>query len=95
MILGGKFNFTYILEEEEDGEDLVEVLLDVSGTISDAHDAVMHQRNGDPGWPAEGGEVEDLTVIMPGGVVMNPIPDELYETLCERALDENRSRGSW
>ena len=32
------------------------ILVTAEGTISDYHDAVMYLPNGDPGYPAEGGE---------------------------------------
>ncbi len=81
MIRGGQVNFQYEYERDLVGS----LLLYVTATISDYHPAVYYQRNGDPGWPEEGGEVEDLEVTFEDGTFMNPIPDRLALALSERA----------
>lgn len=90
MTPGGRVNFTYEWEVEpvNDDDDGVR-LLDVEATISDYYPAVRYLSNGDPGYPAEGGEVEDLTVTMPDGSELTDIPNELYEALCDRAQEEH------
>lgn len=93
MIPGGSVTFTYEWECEPATEDdeYEYVDLEVSATISDYYPAVRYLRNGDPGYPAEGGEVEDLTVTMPDGTEMKEIPDDLYEALCDKAIEEHGS----
>ncbi len=87
MIRGTDVNFEYEYEppNDEDGETL---MLDVSATITDYHPAVMYLRNGDPGYPAEGGEVEDLEVIGPDGVTWHEVPQALQDKLEDMARDE-------
>ncbi len=58
-----EFSFEYEHENEE-GET---VILSVEATMSEYSPAVMYQRNGDPGWPAEGGEIEYTSVKDPYG----------------------------
>lgn len=82
---GCKVSFEY--EWERPGHDIGEVLVQVEATISDYYPAVNYLRNGDPGYPAEGGEVEDLKVFLPGGTELTPIPDDLYNILAVRAMD--------
>lgn len=78
-------NFTY----EWDREDLEDtILLDVSATVSAYYPAVHYLRNGDPGYPAEGGEVEDMVVTLPNGTELSPIPDTLYEDLEDLAAEK-------
>ena len=45
------------------------VIVTVEATITDYHPAVMHLSNGDPGYPAEGGDIEDITITGPDGKV--------------------------
>ena len=59
------FNFTFEYEHlSEEGED---VMLTVEAHMSEYYPAVMHLSNGDPGYPAEGGEVEYHEVRDPYG----------------------------
>lgn len=90
MIHGTDVEFVYEYEDPEPNEhgDYETVLLDVTAHISPYYPAVMYLRNGDPGYPAEGGEVEDLEVTGPDGFTWTVIPDDLYDTLEDRALDE-------
>lgn len=90
MIRGTDVSFEYEYElpyENEDGDHEL-VLLDVTAHISDYYPAVMYLRNGDPGYPEEGGEVEDLEVTGPDGKVWNSIPHDLYSTLEDHARQE-------
>lgn len=84
MIRGGTVNFIHDLEVGDDA-----IQLDVTAEVSDYYPAVMYLRHGDPGYPAEGGEVESLTVYMPDGSEMHPVPDDLYDTLCDKAEEEH------
>lgn len=65
--------------------------------------AVMYQRNGDPGWPAEPAEVEALNVKLIDGDGLVPDTDQVwqwaqdwldsekgYNLACENALDDYR-----
>lgn len=65
--------------------------LSVCATISAYYPAVRHLRNGDPGYPEEGGEVEDLSVVLPDGSEMHQIPEALYNELVEIAQDKAES----
>ena len=55
------FHFTYEFENA-DLEEPTYPLLTVTGTVSRYRPARMYLANGDPGYPAEGGEIEDLEV---------------------------------
>lgn len=83
---GGKVSFSYDLDVE--GLEDHSVTVEVEATISDYHPAVMHLANGDPGYPAEGGEVEDLRVLLQDGTEVSPTP-ELYEKLVVRAQEKH------
>ncbi len=88
MIRGTNVNFEYEYEPPDDADGDSEILLlDVSASISDYYPAVMYLRNGDPGYPAEGGEVEDLEVIGPDGIMWDDIPHALQAKLEEMARD--------
>lgn len=92
---GGKVSFSYEWEQNppnEDGESQY-LKVEVEASISDYHPEVRTLRNGDPGWPAEGGEVESLTVVMPDGSTLSPIPGRLYDELVERAIEEHYENG--
>ncbi len=88
MIRGADVNFEYEYEPPEDVDgDSETLMLDVSASITDYYPAVMYLNNGDPGYPAEGGEVEDLTVVDPDGCTWDDIPHALLAELEERARD--------
>ncbi len=92
MVRGGQVNFIYKWEDLPEGyTGLVgdSIILYVSAKISDYHPAVRYLCNGDPGWDAEGGGVEDLEVSLPDGSFMDPIPDDLYDALCTEAQEEH------
>ncbi len=94
MLRGGQVSFTYEWEdlpEEYTGLAGDSMILYVSAKISDYSPAMRYLRNGDPGRDAEGGEVEDLEVSLPDGSFMDPIPDDLYDTLCTAAKEEHAS----
>lgn len=88
-IPGGQVSFTYEWDRLDENDEEVCTMLNATATISTYHPAVMYLRNGDPGYPAEGGEVEDMEVSLPDGTKLDPIPDELYETLCNQAREED------
>ncbi len=86
---GCDVGFEYELETEPDEDGEVEtLLLDVTASITDYYPAVMYMNNGDPGYPAEGGEVEDLTVTGPDGIAWADIPPALLEKLEDMARNE-------
>ncbi len=78
MTRGGTFSFDYEWETDDDT-----FILSVEGRRTDYHPAVMYCSNGDPGWPAEGGEVEDLRVYFPDGSEMKSIPKALDADLLD------------
>ena len=90
MIRGTDVNFEYEYEVELAGDpgEFETLLLDVSASITDYHSAVMYLSNGEPGYPAEGGEVEDLEVIGPDGIAWADIPEALVAKLEDMARDE-------
>ncbi len=95
MRRGGKVSFSYEWEQtpsNDDGE-CQYLKVEVEASISNYHPEVITQRNGDPGWPAEGGEVESIVVTMPDGSNLNPIPGKLYDELVERAVEEHYENG--
>ncbi len=79
-------NFTYELEEQGPMQEDT-ILLDVSADVSPFVPMLQYLSNGDPGYPAEGGEVEDLTVTLPDGKSFTP-PYGLYTLLVEKAIEE-------
>ena len=85
MTPGGKVSFTYTGERGEDDE----VPIEIEAEISDYYPAVFHLRNGEPGYPAEGGEVEEFTTCLPDGTELQDIPSELNERICELAIEEH------
>ena len=64
------------------------VIVTVEATITDYHPAVMYLSNGDPGYPAEGGEIEDITITGPDGKVWdNDTPTHVTKMVSD--YDEN------
>ena len=84
-IPGGDVDFEWEWERPDGNT----VTLQVTATISDYFPAVMYLRDGDPGYPAEGGEVEDLEVLLPDGTKMDVIPAELLSQLEDKAREEH------
>ncbi len=90
MPSGTDVSFEYEYEPPElNGEECETLILDVSASISAYYPAVMYMRNGDPGYPAEGGEVEDLTVTGPDGIEWESIPEALLAKLEEMAIEQS------
>ena len=87
MIRGGPVSFEHEWERHEGDP---EVLIQVSATINDYHPAVYYLANGDPGYPEEGGDVENLKVWLPDGTELYPIPEDLYKVLVEQAVEKYR-----
>ena len=58
----------FVYEWENPNDDEAEPIdIDVKAHITPYYPAVRYLRNGDPGFPAEGGEVEDLEATWPDG----------------------------
>lgn len=89
MIPGGRVAFKY--EHEWPSGKTVE--LDVEAEISAYYNGVMYLSNGDPGYPPEGGEVEEMVVRLPDGRELKRWPDALDEALVERAQEEHSNNG--
>ncbi len=89
MVRGTNVSFEYDYESPEPDEvgDYETLVLDVNATITDYYPAVMYLRNGDPGYPSEGGEVEDLEVFGPDGIAWDDIPQALLAKLEDMARD--------
>lgn len=58
----------------------VEVDLTVSFALTSYSPAVMYLANGDPGYPAEGGEIEDIEIRNDKGT---PLPEAIVNKLAE------------
>ncbi len=78
------FNVTVLWDDG--GEDYREIR--VVGEISRFMPAVMHLSNGDPGYPAEGGEIEEYTIFDaktgaeiedPDGTILEAVMEQVYE----------------
>jgi hypothetical protein len=65
------------LYDDEDNETEVEL----EGYVSKYHPATMYKNNGDPGEPAEGGELEDFAIYLDGKDITDTISKEDYERL--------------
>lgn len=76
---------TTLTRENEDG---TEYEIAVKFTVSKYHPAVMYLRNGDPGYPAEGGEVEVDSAIRTDTGEEVELTDSEIEGLAEEASDE-------
>lgn len=94
---GGTVTITYEHEmrvhkasEVGDADDYEDVTLEVEAKIADYHPQRAADLN-QPGEPADGGEVEDMTVRLPDGTVMDPIPAELYDHLCTKLTEEHEA----
>ncbi len=61
-----------------DGEDIR-----FTGHITRYYPAVYYLPNGDPGYPAEGGEIENLEAFNSSGEKID-CPDELYEMVADQ-----------
>ncbi len=83
------FNVSVILDESG-SQDYREVR--IVGEISPYYPAVMYLSNGDPGYPAEGGEIESYRIFDkstgkeiedPDGDILDSVLDEVYEKISE------------
>lgn len=90
MSSGGTVTFTYEYENPDNDAEAVE--LGVEAKVSTCHSGSMPDLHG-PGHPAEGGDVEELTVYWPDGTEMDPIPSALVAELTTRAIEEHRDNG--
>lgn len=88
MSKGHGFDVRVIHEERE---------LRITGTISKFYPAVMHLPNGDPGYPAEGGEIEDYVITDAetgeaieddDGKILEAVADDVYEQAAANAEDD-------
>ena len=71
--------FDYDLEGEDGSTESVSVCATISAYTPATFNSV-------PGCPAEGGEVEEITVARGDGTELDPIPPRLYDELVEIAL---------
>ncbi len=82
------FEYEYELPEPDGDGEFETLLLDVDAFVTAYYPAVMYLRNGDPGYPAEGGEIEDLTVTGPDGIEWDSIPEALMSKLEDMSFDK-------
>jgi hypothetical protein len=68
--------------------DGTEIEVDLDGSISKYYPAVMYLRNGDPGYPEEGGELEDFTVTLDGKDITDELSKEEYDRLSCQFMEE-------
>ena len=61
--------------------DGTEIEVELDGKVSKYHPAVMYLPNGDPGYPEEGGELEDFTVTLDGNDITDEISKDDYDRL--------------
>ena len=89
---GGSVEFDY--EWEPPQEDAEPIILSVSANVSDYDPGVL---SGPPEncYPPEGGEVDGVEITLPDGSIMNPIPDDLYQALCDKATNEHNDHGGY
>lgn len=96
--------FTYIFSHEHEvGEEVIEEEYQVKFTYTPGRPAVMYLRNGDPGYPAEGPEIEvqdivvnygdNIWVTVPGGGEFDRVHDlamdQHFDDMCQ-AAEESR-----
>jgi hypothetical protein len=61
-----------------------DIEVEIDGSMSKRKPARMYLKNGDPGYPEEGGELEDFSICLPDGTdITNTVPKEVYESLFE------------
>ena len=63
----------------DDEREVAYPTVDVTFTYKRGSPAVMYQRNGDPGWPAEPAEVELVGAKLIDGDGLQPTPDQLND----------------
>ncbi len=61
--------------------DGTEIEVELDGRVTPYHPAVMYLKNGDPGYPEEGGELEDFTVTLDGKDITDELSKEEYDRL--------------
>ena len=83
---------TYFGDGDEDGR-----VIRIVGEIGRFYPAVMHLPNGDPGYPAEGGDIEDYTITDkatgeviedPDGKILDAVLDDVMEQASEDAASD-------
>ncbi len=61
--------------------DGTEIEVELDGYVTKYHPATMYKKNGDPGDPEEGGELEDFTVTLDGKDITEELSKEDYDRL--------------
>ena len=88
MIPGGQVTFQFEWEMVV-GDEVDYINLEVSARIT-VYDPGCLSGPPERCYPPEGGEVEDLEVVLPNGEILFPIPTSLLDELVEAAQDEHR-----
>jgi hypothetical protein len=65
----------------------VELEVECTGELTPYHPAVMYLKNGDPGYPEEGGELVDFTVTWNGEDVTDKLDAIQLESLQEQFIE--------
>ena len=69
--------------------------VELDGFISKYHPAVMYLRNGDPGYPEEGGELEDFAVLLDGKDITDTLSKEDYDRLSMQFIENWEEPELW
>jgi hypothetical protein len=63
----------------DDEREVAYPTVEIAFTYKRGSPAVMYQRNGDPGWPAEPAEIELVSAKLVNGDGLMPTPDQLND----------------
>ncbi len=80
--------FSFEWEREVTPDEFEYVSLDIEATIAPGRAAVMYLKNGDPGYPAEGAEINELTIKLNGVDVYGQLSPEIIEEIELQALEQ-------
>ena len=72
--------------------------LEVTGEYLRGHEGKMHMRNGDPGYPGEGGRIEDIDILHCGESIIDILRDsaiEGIETLAVKVIEDERDEKNY
>lgn len=84
----------YLLRYDAEGNE-TEITVELEGYISKYYPAVMYLKNGDPGYPEEGGELEDFSVWLGDEDITETLTKAEYEDLVEQFHEKWEEPGLW
>jgi len=73
----------------DNGEEEVNVTFDVTFTMSPIIPGRKYMRNGDPGYPDEGGEIEIINVINKSGTIFPDDQEDRLLTWCYKYAEKD------